>query len=107
LSAAARPQENFVSFIERVMRAMTHINIGAALGLAAWVLWSGWQVVTGQIAPTHHAAQIKALMSLAHAGEPSPMHIVPVHAGAGALPPCHTTNAAPAQAAVVMTGADL
>ncbi len=42
-----------MNFIERVMRVMTHINIGAALGLAAWVLWSGWQVVTGQIAPAY------------------------------------------------------
>jgi hypothetical protein len=96
-----------VNFIERVMRVMTHINIGAALGLAAWVLWSGWQVVTGQIAPTYHAAEVKALVSLAHAGEQSPMHLVPVQAGAGALPPCHTTSAAPTRAAVVMTGADL
>jgi hypothetical protein len=86
---------------------MTHINIGAALGLAAWVLWSGWQVVTGQIAPTYHAAEVKALVSLAHAGEPSPLHLVPVQAGAGALPPCHTTATVSKQAAAVMTGADL
>lgn len=41
-----------MNFIGRVMRVMTPINIGAALGLAAWMLWSGWQFVTGQIAPT-------------------------------------------------------
>jgi hypothetical protein len=29
-------------FTERVMRIMTHVNVGAALGLVAWVLWSGW-----------------------------------------------------------------
>ena len=57
-----------MSFIERVMRVMTHINIGAALGLAAWVMWSGWQVVTGQIAPAYRVAEVKALMSLTHAG---------------------------------------
>jgi hypothetical protein len=96
-----------VSFVERVMRVMTYINIGAALGLLAWVLWSGWQVVTGQIAPAYRAAEVKALVSLAHAGEPSPMHLVPVQAGGGALPPCHATTAAPTQAAVVLTGADL
>lgn len=96
-----------MNFIERVMRVMTHINIGAALGLAAWVLWSGWLVVSGQIAPAYRAAEVKALVSLAQAGEPSPMHLVPVQAGAGALPPCHTTTAAPKQAALVMTGADL
>lgn len=96
-----------MNFIERVMRAMTHINIGAALGLAAWVLWSGWQVVTGQITPAYRAAEVKALVSLAHAGEPSPMHLVPVQAGAGALPPCHTTAAVSKQAAAGMTEADL
>ncbi len=96
-----------MNFIERVMRVMTHINIGAALGLAAWVLWSGWQVVTGQIAPAYRVAEVKALMSLAHAGEPAPMHLVPVQAGAAALPPCHTAAPAPQRSAGVLTGADL
>ena len=96
-----------MNFIERVMRVMTHLNIGAALGLAAWVLWSGWQVVTGQIAPAYRVAEVKALMSLAHAGETAPMHLVPVQAGAAALPPCHTAAPAPQRSAVVLTGADL
>jgi hypothetical protein len=96
-----------VNFIERVMRVMTHINIGAALGLPAWVLWSGWQVATGQITPAYRVAEVKALMSLAHAGEPAPMHLVPVQAGAAALPPCHTAAPAPQRSAVVLTGADL
>lgn len=96
-----------MNFIERVMRDMTHINIGAALGLVAWVLWSGWQMVTGQIAPSYRAAEVKALVCLAHAGELSLMHLVPVLAGADLLPPCDATTAAPKQAAVVMTGADL
>lgn len=33
--------------IERVMRVMTHVNIGATIGTAAWILWSGAQVVIG------------------------------------------------------------
>lgn len=33
--------------IERVMWVMTHVNIGATLGMAAWVLWSGGQVESG------------------------------------------------------------
>lgn len=33
--------------IERVMRIMTQVNIGAALGMVAWILWSGHQVATG------------------------------------------------------------
>ena len=28
---------------------MTHVNIGATLGMAAWVLWSGHLVVSGQL----------------------------------------------------------
>lgn len=32
----------------RVMRVMTHVNMGAALGMAAWVAWSGLQVAAGQ-----------------------------------------------------------
>jgi hypothetical protein len=31
--------------IERVMRVMTHVNIGATLGMAAWILWSGMEIV--------------------------------------------------------------
>ena len=96
-----------MNFIERVMRVMTHINIAAALGLVAWVLWSGWHVVTGQIAPEYRVAEVKALMSLAHAGEPASMHLAPAQAGAGELPPCHTTVPPPQPSAVVLTGADL
>jgi len=33
--------------IQRVMRIMTHVNIGAALGMVAWIAWSGAQLVTG------------------------------------------------------------
>jgi len=98
-----------VNFIERVMRVMTHINIGAALGLAAWVLWSGWLVVTGQIMPGNRVAEVKVLMSLAYANEPVPLHLVPLQAGAGAgaLLPCHITAPAPQRSAVILTEADL
>jgi hypothetical protein len=96
-----------VSFIERVMRVMTHINIGAALGLVAWVLWSGWQVVAGPVASPYRAAEVKALMSVAHVGEPVRLHLVPMQAGTGALPPCHTAVPAPKPATLVLTGADL
>lgn len=30
------------------MRVMTHVNIGATLGMAAWVVWSGNLVASGQ-----------------------------------------------------------
>lgn len=32
-------------FIETMMRAMTHLNIGAAIAMLAWILWSGNLVV--------------------------------------------------------------
>lgn len=96
-----------MNFIERVMRVMTHLNIGAALGLAAWVLWSGWQVVTGQIAPGYRAAEVRALMSVAHGAEP--MRLVPLQAAGGPMPPCHmpATAARPAVALSGLQGADL
>lgn len=96
-----------MSFIERVMRVMAHINIGAALGLAAWVLWSGWQVVTGLSAPAYRAAEVKALMNLAHSAQSAPMRLVPARPGTPALASCHAQATAPKPAAVVLTGADL
>ena len=96
-----------MNFIERVMRVMTHINIGAALGLAAWVLWSGWQVVTGHIAPAYSAAEVKALVSLAHAGPSVRMELVPVQEHGGAPPPCHEPLPAIRRVDRGLTGADL
>lgn len=37
--------------IERLLRLMTHLNIGAMLGMAAWVVWSGALIVGGDIRP--------------------------------------------------------
>jgi hypothetical protein len=31
--------------LERVMRVMTHVNIGATLGTGVWILWSGLMIV--------------------------------------------------------------
>jgi hypothetical protein len=31
--------------LERVMRVMTHLNIGATLGTGVWILWSGLMIV--------------------------------------------------------------
>lgn len=31
--------------IERALRVGTHFNVGATLATAAWVLWSGWEIV--------------------------------------------------------------
>jgi hypothetical protein len=96
-----------VNFIERVMRVMTHINIGAAMGLAAWVLWSGWQVVTGHIAPGYTPDEVRTLVRLAHAGPPTPMELVPVDARDGAMPPCHEPWPAIRRADMALSGDDL
>lgn len=99
-----------MNFIERVMRAMTHINIGAALGLVAWVLWSGWQVVTGQIAPGYRVAEVKAMMTLPHAHASMPMRLVPVQSAQGPVPACHgadVTAPVGAEQAKPWSGADL
>ena len=96
-----------MNFIERVMRVMTHINIGTSLGLATWVLWSGWQVVTGQLSPAYRVDEVKALMRQAPAGDPAPTPLLPVQAGTRAMPPCPCAAAAPTRAALVVSGADL
>ncbi len=36
-----------MSFIQRVMRVMTHVNIGATLGLVAWLAWASLEVASG------------------------------------------------------------
>ena len=33
--------------IERIVRLMTHFNIAATIATAAWVLWTGMQIVAG------------------------------------------------------------
>lgn len=96
-----------MNFIERVMRVMTQLNIGAALGLAAWVLWSGWQVVTGQITPALRRAEVQAPMRLASAGEPPPLRLVPVHAAGEAVAPCDAAVPTPQPTDTAAAGADL
>ena len=111
--------------VVRLLRLMTHFNIGAALATAAWVLWSGAQIVTGQIAPGYRPDEMRRLAQLrsaAHAAEANnqaprqarlqdtqpPMHLVPVHAArlatqagdaSAAGSPCHAPAAAPVRGA--------
>lgn len=67
----------------RLMRLMTHLNIGAMLGMAVWLIWSGWQVTTGQV--VIHRPDLPA-----HT-EPEPMRLLPVstaaRSGEHCLPP--------------------
>ena len=41
-----------MSFIERILRAMTQLNIGATIATAIWTLWSGFAVVAAPVKPT-------------------------------------------------------
>lgn len=74
--------------VMRLMRLMTHVNIGVALGLAAWIAWSGWQVASGQRQPAYRTAEVRALLAAADAARPLPMRLVPVAAAGQALPSC-------------------
>lgn len=56
--------ESFVNFIKRVMRVMTHINVGTTLGLADWVLCSGLQLVIGAITLAYPSAMPPGPMGL-------------------------------------------
>lgn len=40
-------------FIDRVLRAMTHLNVGATIAMKIWICWSGLAV----IAPSFLAAR--------------------------------------------------
>lgn len=46
-----------MSFTHRVMRVMTHVNIGATLGLIAWLAWASLEVASGaRPMPRHPSA---------------------------------------------------
>ncbi len=85
----------------RLMRWMTHLNIGAALGMVAWVAWSGWLVMTGQIGtppqrpamPSLGAAQSKH--STPHS---APVRLLTAEEAAAAHAHCHPP-ASPARVA--------
>jgi hypothetical protein len=96
-----------MNFVERVMRVMTHVNIGIAMGLVAWVAWSGWQVVTGQIVPDHRPAEIRAAMNPLPADHAVALHREPTGEARDALPPCHASPPATASAAWPVSGGDL
>lgn len=80
-----------MNLVERVMRVMTHINIGSALGLAAWVLWPGSWASTGPITPGPCFAEVQTLIGQAPARESEPKRLGSARAESGALPPCQNT----------------
>ncbi|WP_285412643.1 hypothetical protein [Variovorax sp. efr-133-TYG-130] len=46
-----------MSNVERALRALMHLNIGATLGLAAWLLWASWSVALESAPRTDSAVQ--------------------------------------------------
>lgn len=56
-------QERDVKTLQGVMRVMTHVNVGCALGMVAWVVWSGLAVVGGhwQVPQVQRAAPAGAI----------------------------------------------
>lgn len=38
-----------MTFLERMLRVLIHVNIGATLATAAWIVWSGTQIVSGRL----------------------------------------------------------
>ena len=73
--------------VMRLMRLMARINIGALLGMAAWLPWSGWQVATGQVAATPPEPTVRAALPSVGV-EPAPMRLVPVSVAVRAAGHC-------------------
>lgn len=63
--------------IERVMRILTHLVIGLALSMVAWIAWSGALVVSGELpirrgVPVTPATAAPMLTAHPHGGRLSP-----------------------------------
>ncbi len=78
--------EKFVNLMQFVIRLMTHLNVGAALGMVAWIAWSGWQLSTGQLRPMYRAAEVKTLVQLGQHRSPNAWSL---EATPPASPTCH------------------
>lgn len=84
--------------VMRLLRLMTHFNIGLALGLVVWLAWASWQAVSG---PWPAADQAASLHTRAPGSAPlqsQRMQLVPV--GDTTQPVCPPPPA-------VLTGDDL
>jgi hypothetical protein len=95
-----------MTLIARVMRAMTHINIGSALALFAWVVCSGGQVASGAVTPDHTAPAASSRSSLPPADAASPMGSIPARSGQ-ARPPCCQRRPGVQEAPASLSGTDL
>jgi hypothetical protein len=65
--------------LERVMQVMTHVNIGCALGMVAWVVWSGFQIMGGHSTPPQYRPSATAAVTHQHhpAHNPGPARSIP------------------------------
>ncbi|HTP72482.1 MAG TPA: hypothetical protein VML58_09710 [Burkholderiaceae bacterium] len=48
--------------VQRVMRVMTHVNLGATLGLVAWLLWSGYAIASDPLQDPASTSPAKRLL---------------------------------------------
>jgi hypothetical protein len=95
-----------MTLIERVMRVMTHINIGSALALFAWVVWSGWQLASGPVASDRTKAEASSRLSPPRADPATPMRLIPMRAGE-TLPLCCQLGTGAQEPLGALSGADL
>lgn len=99
--------------VMRLLRLITHFNIGATLATAAWVLWSGAQIVTGHLSPSHRPDEVRQLMEARqrNAEASLSMRLRPVSGPAmspgSATAPCHADAATSIVRAVPLREADL
>lgn len=59
-------------FPEKAMRTMTHLNIGAAIAMFAWILWSGQQIIRGDVPVAHRTTAPTSDL-------PQPVHKLKLH----------------------------
>lgn len=69
-------------FIDTMMRAMVHLNIGAAIAMFAWILWSGYLIVQPNASPDASRG-----FSARPAATGSPSTVLPQRKEAGEVTP--------------------
>lgn len=95
-----------MDIFERVMRTMTHINIGGVIALVAWVLWSSGQGAAGPARLNQTTAETSVRVSPTRTVPAPPLTLILMRAGE-ALPPCCQMRSAAQEPGGSPHGADL